>query len=468
MTTESLKHSKDHNIPDKQRALVLQGGGALGSYEVGVLKVLCEKLHEKNGHKRQDRPLFDIVAGSSMGAMNAAVLVSNVVNRHKTWKQAVQILEDFWMNGKNGLASTPDYGKWWMGDSKTHAMFSASPEAARRYYSIKEYQRRGTPNVCSGPKPEIDFKFADPENIWPLHDIDPLQHTIERYSKNATNKELRIATSWNKREPRLLVISVDVAEGKTVIFDSYYKKGHSNNSLYDGDGINIDHIMASGTIPAFYKFKKIGRHKFCDGGWLSNTPFKELLQAHRDYWVKVAGGDTDKIPDLDVYIVNVNPSKVENVPADYNEVYSRQKDILYLDRNSHYDEMVTHLAADYNELVDMSNDFTEFIDKLKNLTKNHFTHTSENHRFQRDFEHLLKTTEAKRKRWKGESEKYKDLVKGKFKLNQVTRIERSNDIDPSTGREADYSSKPMDFTHDTIKKLIEQGEEDALKILKGC
>ena len=45
MTEEnSSKHSKDHNIPDKQRALVLQGGGALGAYEVGVLKVLCEKL----------------------------------------------------------------------------------------------------------------------------------------------------------------------------------------------------------------------------------------------------------------------------------------------------------------------------------------------------------------------------------------------------------------------------------------
>ena len=48
------------------------------------------------------------------------------------------------------------------------------------------------------------------------------------------------------------------------------------------------------------------------------------------------------------------------------------------------------------------------------------------------------------------------------------RIERSNDIDTSTGKEADYSSKPTDFTYDTIKKLIEQGEEDALKILEGC
>jgi predicted acylesterase/phospholipase RssA len=77
--------------------LTRPGGGALGAYIAGVLKVLREKLHDRNGHKRKDGPLFDIVAGSSMGAMNAAVLVGNVVNRHKTWKQAVGVL-DFWMN----------------------------------------------------------------------------------------------------------------------------------------------------------------------------------------------------------------------------------------------------------------------------------------------------------------------------------------------------------------------------------
>ena len=114
MTEEnSSKRSKDHYIPDKQRALVLQGGGALGAYEVGVLKVLCKKLTESIGNERTDMPLFDIVAGSSIGAMNAAVLLSNVVNRHKTWDKAVEMLEDLWMNEKNGLASTPDLSKWW-------------------------------------------------------------------------------------------------------------------------------------------------------------------------------------------------------------------------------------------------------------------------------------------------------------------------------------------------------------------
>ena len=173
------------------------------------------------------------------------------------------------------------------------------------------------------------------------------------------------------------------------------------------------------------------------------------------------------IPDLDVYIVNVHPSKANRVPTDYDEVKNRVNDISFLDRNSHYDEMVTYLAADYNQLVYMSRDFTELIDKLKDLAKTHFTNTGENDAFQKDFQHLLKTTEAKRKVWRGgESEKYKDLIKGKFKLAKVVRIERTNHIDTNTSKEVDFCSKPTDFTYQTIKKLIEQGEQDALEVLK--
>ena len=46
---------------------------------------------------------------------------------------------------------------------------------------------------------------------------------------------------------------------------------------------------------------------FFDGGWLSNTPFRELSTAHQEYWKNKPNGG--KIPDLDVYIVNVHPSK---------------------------------------------------------------------------------------------------------------------------------------------------------------
>ena len=48
---------------------------------------------------------------------------------------------------------------------------------------------------------------------------------------------------------------------------------------------------------------------FWDGGIASNTPLRELIQAHKDYWQDVKG--VAKIPDLDVYIVDVWPTEAK-------------------------------------------------------------------------------------------------------------------------------------------------------------
>jgi predicted acylesterase/phospholipase RssA len=449
-------------IPQTQRALVLQGGGALGAYEVGVLKVLCNKLIEGAENSQKDESLFDIVAGTSIGAINAAVLVSNVVNRKKTWKEAVKELENFWTDTEKGLSSTPDYSEWWWNDGKYQDKnapntVKASAEAARKYYSVKEYLKHGTPKVCTAPllSGGLDDKFGDQvDNLWFHHTSEPLENTIVQYSKDPNNnKKLKIASSWDKGQPRLLVVSVDVAEGKTSVFDSYHKNAEdSENSAYeDGDGITINHVMASATIPIFYDFREIGGRKFCDGGILSNTPFRELLQAHRDYWTKVVGEDRDEIPDLEVYVINLHPSKmsINNIPQDYDGVKDRINDIIYSDRNSHYDEMVADLVTDY----------TELIDKLKELAKSHFKNKDERDTFQNDFENLLKTTKAKSRAGTAEHRKYKDLLKGRFKLTKVVRIEPKSYDDSISGKGADFTSK-------TIRSLIEQGKKDALKVLK--
>ena len=70
-------------------------------------------------------------------------------------------------------------------------------------------------------------------------------------------------------------------------------------------------------------------------------------------------------------------------------------------------------------------------------------------------EHLLEMVKEKSKDRKARREKYKDLIKGKFRLDCVVRIERVNDMDARTDKEADFFSKSIDFTHETIKKLID-------------
>ena len=72
-----MSSSYKYTIPKVQRALVLQGGGALGAYQAGVFKSLYEKMkgnqnNDGNGHHH----LFDVIAGTSIGAINGAILVS--------------------------------------------------------------------------------------------------------------------------------------------------------------------------------------------------------------------------------------------------------------------------------------------------------------------------------------------------------------------------------------------------------
>ena len=456
-----------NDIPQKQRALVLQGGGALGAYEAGAFSVLYDSLSRQ---VRDGENIFDMIAGTSIGAMNATIIVSHVVqNRRqhpswttlKCWEGSADRLLEFWTDNEYGLSSIPDVSKWWNEAKKPTRMFIASSEAMRRYYSVKSYLfRYGTPNVCSLPIPQCGLKFADHDDkaLEFVSDSTPLQETLERYSKyqkNENNQDLRLATSWQQREPRLLVVSLDVAEGKTVVFDSYHKEADHDpkDSLYDGDGITIHHVLASGTLPLFYRLREIpskeGR-KFCDGGILSNTPFRELLQAHRDYWKRVVGKDQDKIPDLEVYIVNVHPAKHDKFSTDdYASVKERIDDITYSDRNSHYDEMVVNLVTDYIDIID----------KLKALAKSHFKSKEDNDLYLNEFESFLNSTSTRSKGYFDEDRRYNDLLRGRFSLTKVTRIEHESHEDGIPGKAADFTSK-------TIKSLIEKGKEDARRVLK--
>jgi predicted acylesterase/phospholipase RssA len=438
-------NSNDITVPEKQRALILQGGGALGAYQVGVLKILVQYLMEKGNHNK-DESLFDIIAGTSIGAMNGAVLVSNLVNKNKTWDEAIKELENFWTDG---LSSTPDFGKWWHNDEDDVNKVYASEEALRKYYSVKEYVTHGTPQVCSAPFIlKLDTKFGDQkDNLWYHHTNKPLENTIIRYSFNQDSEEKRIVTSLEKQQPRLLVISVDVADGEIVTFDSYHKEAEEpNNTIYNCDGITIDHIMASGTIPEFYDFRIIGGRQYCDGGWLSNTPFRELLLAHQKYWLRIIDKHKQKVPDLEIYIINNHPSKGPVIEDyDHDAVKDRTNDIQFQDRNSRYDE----------NIANMNTDFFAIIDETIQLAKTYIDEDKFEH-FKNDFDNFLKSTAKSRSA--GEERMYKDIIDGRFALTKVKRIENTNYTDSIYG-------KVSDFTLASITGLIATGQADALKAL---
>src|SRR5690349_24559611 len=71
---------QEHGQESYETVLILQGGGSLGAYECGVYKAL-----HKHGIK------FDIVAGTSIGAVNATIIAGSKNDPGKD-------LEDFWLD----------------------------------------------------------------------------------------------------------------------------------------------------------------------------------------------------------------------------------------------------------------------------------------------------------------------------------------------------------------------------------
>ena len=194
----SIMRSKKKTLK-QQRALVFGGGGAVGAYQAGVLKILCKRLIEEDKrkgdnnnnivHDNDGNPLlFDIIGGTSIGAMNGAVLLSQYL-RTRSWETAADQLERFWID-KEGLSSAlseqdlkgvDDWNKWHE-ESNKGTSGVASIEAGRRYYSVKYYFLNRAPNVHEPTKdsPRHDLRFFDDKlNIWIVHSSDNLKYYSE-------------------------------------------------------------------------------------------------------------------------------------------------------------------------------------------------------------------------------------------------------------------------------------------------
>jgi len=144
------------------------------------------------------------------------------------------------------------------------------------------------------------------------------------------------------------------------------------------------------------------------------------------------------------------------VPAeDRDSVKDRINDITYSHRIFHYDEVVPDLVTDFK---DLSTDHTELIDNLKELVKRNFENKYRcNTTFQDELENVLNATEEKSRRIPVGGTKYKDLVKGRFKVT-VTRIENE-------GYEDSICVKIADSTYNTIEALIAKGKIGAGRVL---
>ena len=296
--------------------------------KAGAYRAFYELLSERDKKiGREDHNLFDIVAGTSIGSMNAAVLVS-YVKENKSWHGSAERLIEFWeyMGTDSLIDKTPGFNEWW--DYWHHFNNNlATGESARRYYSTKRFMFEGVPNVFRPSKTLEDSRFLDPSNTRYLYSNEPLKRSLEKFAN------FPITTSYQEKEPRLLLVALDVLEGVPVVFDSYEKADGTRKTEYGqygpefasgankhedyeyviryDKGIEVDFVLASGSVPVNYDYTRLlvehhtsqrkienedekvahknnavteNRRCFWDGGIIANTPLRDTVIEHRRYW----------------------------------------------------------------------------------------------------------------------------------------------------------------------------------------
>jgi NTE family protein len=216
---------------DSKRVLVLQGGGALGSYQAGAYDALC--------HHGFD-PAW--VAGISIGAINAAIIAGNPKERR------VARLKEFWEK-----VSSPVMWRPIVKGEQSRSIFN---EASAAYIATFGVPGFFTPRMPPAPL----WPRGTPQAIS-YYDTAPLRATLE----SLVDFDL-----INEKHVRLSVGAVNVRTGNFAYFDNTRQK------------IGPEHIMASGALPPGFPPVEIDGEHYWDGGLVSNTPLDYVLDQEKN------------------------------------------------------------------------------------------------------------------------------------------------------------------------------------------
>ena len=207
-----------------QVVLVLQGGGALGAYQVGVY----EAMHEAGVEP-------DWVIGTSIGAINAALIAGNAP------QDRMPRIGEFWSRLEQG--SAPDIFSVFTGLS------NVSVNLATVFNGIPAFFAPNPIAWLSSHTPLGVDKAA-------YYTVAPLKDTLA---------DLIDLDHLDARKVRLTVGAVNVRTGEIRYFDSR------------DEAVCIDHVLASGALPPAFPAVCIDGDPYWDGGIYSNTPIEAVL-----------------------------------------------------------------------------------------------------------------------------------------------------------------------------------------------
>jgi NTE family protein len=389
-----------------EHVLILQGGGSLGAFGCGVFKALA------NSNMK-----IDIIAGTSIGGLNASIIAGS-----KGEDPPEKALEQYWLElGESsianlnspfmeGLARNPIPTLTPLPSPATATTDHSAMTHISQVKSVMSFYTSAIygDNKIFVPRWRPEFAFTDPQYFRPdkwtyLYDHSPLVKTAEKY------------IDYDKLQPngkpnsRLIITAVNVKTAEPLIFDSAKQQ------------ITSKHILAATGYPSYYfSWAKVEEGVYAwDGSLLSNTPLREVI-------------DASPVRDKRVFLVENYPKTCDTLPDNLLEVQHRARDIMFSDKTLHNVQMSKTITY-----------YLRLINDLYNMLEDHFD--SEKKQEIEKFEKI-------RARYKKVSEKHGAEIK---RVHYITRSEPF----PSLYENADFSV-------DTIKASIKDGELKANQILK--
>ena len=403
-----------------ENVLILQGGGSLGAFGCGVYKALV-----KNNIN------LDMIAGTSIGGVNAAIIVGS-----KGEDNTDQLLENFWLELSEGFADIDKLSPFsaWNWDMKTFQMplkFDSYP-----FLSSLSAALAGIEETYSSNRIEMDVKtkqmesffssfffgnskmfiprwapeyaLKDPEYFTPqrwtfLYDHSPLSKTLERYIDYD-----KLRPEGNSKA-RLILTSVNVLNARPLTFDSYREQ------------ITAKHILATSAYPSYnFRWIEVKDGVFAwDGSLLSNTPLREVIAASPKR-------------DKRIYIVENYPKNIDSLPKNMPEVYHRARDIMFSDKTDHSVQM-SKVISRYLDYIEQLYQIVE-----KNVDK-------------------LQIDEKQLKRIRQKYKVYKQDHGAEIK--EIYHVKREEPYP--------HMSENADFSPQTIKNSIKEGEDKTNEIIKN-
>jgi NTE family protein len=210
---------------DFKVVLILQGGGALGAYQVGAFQAMDEEGYQP-----------DWVSGISIGAINSAVIVGNPP------EQRLARLEDLW----NEISRPNAWGAQFGGEARR--LFNQA--------SAMESILYGQPNFFW---PRVPNPFLVPPGIATAnsaYDTSPMLATLAR---------LADFDRINSPEVRLSLGATCVTTGTLEYFDNTRQR------------IGPEHVLASGSLPPGFPPTQVDGLAYWDGGCVANSPLEAII-----------------------------------------------------------------------------------------------------------------------------------------------------------------------------------------------